>query len=114
MSAPTQVRAFFFFLKCNVHVQLTVLPTERIENQNFAIKTLTTLYRNSTERPEHPDGPHDTRGEKRLTMNPRRIAKQALKGVRFAATTTTTALGNVASEIAGRCDHACFMAESGY
>jgi hypothetical protein len=34
-------------------------------------------------------------------MNPRRIVKQALKGVRFAATTTTTALGNVASEIAG-------------
>ena len=28
--------------------------------------------------------------------------KKALKGVRAAATTTTTALGNVASEIAGR------------
>ena len=37
-----------------------------------------------------------------------------MKGVRFAATTTTTALGNVASEIAGRCDHVCFIAKSGY
>ncbi|KAI9449408.1 Mechanosensitive ion channel-domain-containing protein [Lactarius psammicola] len=74
---------------------------ERIADQKFAIKALTTLYRNSTELLENPDGPHDSRGEKRLTMNPRRIVKQALKGVRFAATTTTTALGNVASEIAG-------------
>ncbi|KAH9058802.1 Mechanosensitive ion channel-domain-containing protein, partial [Lactarius vividus] len=74
---------------------------ERIADQKFAIKALTTLYRNSTELPENPDEPHDSRGDKRLTMNPRRIVKQALKGVRFAATTTTTVLGNVASEIAG-------------
>ncbi|KAH8995736.1 hypothetical protein EDB92DRAFT_1933964 [Lactarius akahatsu] len=74
---------------------------ERIADQKFAIKALTTLYRNSTELPENPDEPHDSRGDKRLTVNPRRIVKQALKGVRFAATTTTTVLGNVASEIAG-------------
>ncbi|KAH9040170.1 hypothetical protein EDB85DRAFT_2072323 [Lactarius pseudohatsudake] len=74
---------------------------ERIADQKFAVKALTTLYRNSTELPENPDGPHDSRGDKRLAVNPRRIVKQALKGVRFAATTTTTVLGNVASEIAG-------------
>lgn len=74
---------------------------ERIADQKFAVKALTTLYRNSTELLENPDGPHDSRGDKRPTVNPRRIVKQALKGVRFAATTTTTVLGNVASEIAG-------------
>ena len=98
----------------SAHVQLTVLPTERIANQKFAVKALTTLYRNSTEQPENPDEPYDPRAEKRLTVNPKRLVKQALRGVRFAATTTTTALGNVASEIAGRCDHACFMAKLGY
>jgi uncharacterized protein (DUF2342 family) len=40
---------------------------------------------------------------KRASVNPRHFLKKALKGVRFAATTTTTALGNVASEIAGTC-----------
>ncbi|KAI0305411.1 hypothetical protein B0F90DRAFT_1808688 [Multifurca ochricompacta] len=74
---------------------------ERIADQKFAIKTLTTLYRNSTELPENPDEPRDSQAEKRLVLNSRRLVKQALKGVRFAATTTTTALGNVASEIAG-------------
>jgi len=32
---------------------------------------------------------------------PKQIIKQALKGFRYVATTTTTALGNVVSEIAG-------------
>jgi len=35
-------------------------------------------------------------------VDPRRFFKKAMKGVRMAATTTTTAFGNVASEIAGR------------
>ncbi|KAI0001284.1 Mechanosensitive ion channel-domain-containing protein [Russula compacta] len=69
---------------------------ERIAEQKFAIKTLTTLYRHSTDVHES----HDHHSEKHH-INPRRIVKQALKGVRFAATTTTTVLGNVASEIAG-------------
>jgi hypothetical protein len=46
------------------------------------------------------DGPGA--GSKRpLSVNPKQFFRKALKGVRFAATTTTTALGNVASEIAG-------------
>jgi hypothetical protein len=76
-------------------------PVERIANQKFAVKTLTTLYRHSTELAENPDSGI----EKHAAINPTRFVKQALKGVRFAATTTTTALGNVASEIAGRCAH---------
>jgi len=39
--------------------------------------------------------------QKRMTKDPRAFFKKALKGVRNAATSTTTALGNVASEIAG-------------
>jgi hypothetical protein len=83
-----------------LHVQLTkvVLP-ERIAEQKFAVRTLTTLYRHSTDVHESRGHPHD---EKQPMINPKRIVKQAIRGVRFAATTTTTALGNVASEIAGR------------
>lgn len=36
-----------------------------------------------------------------MSMDPKRFFKKALKGVRTVATTTTTALGTVASEIAG-------------
>jgi hypothetical protein len=68
----------------------------------FAVKTLTTLYRHSTDLHESNNNSHN---EKQPIINPRRIVKQAMRGVRFAATTTTTALGNVASEIAGRWVH---------
>ncbi|KAI9511136.1 Mechanosensitive ion channel-domain-containing protein [Russula earlei] len=73
---------------------------ERIADQKFAVKTLTTLYRHSTELHLHESRGH-SQAEKHNMVDPRRFMKQALKGVRFAATTTTTALGNVASEIAG-------------
>jgi len=73
---------------------------ERIAEQKFAIKTLTTLYRNSTDLPESRGISHN-QNEKQPLVDPKRLVKQAIKGVRFAATTTTTALGNVASEIAG-------------
>ncbi|KAI0051242.1 hypothetical protein FA95DRAFT_1485872 [Auriscalpium vulgare] len=75
--------------------------SERIADQKFAVKTLTTLYRHSSEMPGRSDTLHDTRAAKRATRSPRQFVKQALRGVRFAATTTTTALGNVASEITG-------------
>lgn len=70
--------------------------------QKFAIKTLTTLYRHSTELHESPGSELH---HKHTTIKPTRLVKQALKGVRYAATTTTTVLGNVASEIAGRWVH---------
>lgn len=87
----------------SVHEHLTLFSSiERIADQKFAVKTLTTLYRHSTELSESHVNSHS---EKHLMINPKRIVKQALRGVRFAATTTTTALGNVASEIAGRWAH---------
>ncbi|KAH9832221.1 Mechanosensitive ion channel-domain-containing protein [Rhodofomes roseus] len=75
---------------------------ERVAQQKFAVRVLVTLYRHSSDMPwrsdtlrdEHGDGSHHPRKRGRLL-------KRALHGVKVAATTTTTALGNVASEIAG-------------
>ncbi|KAI0743906.1 Mechanosensitive ion channel-domain-containing protein [Daedaleopsis nitida] len=76
---------------------------ERITDQKFAVRVLVTLYTHSTDIPGRGDtlrdGPADVK--RRTMMNPQKIFKKALKGVRSAATTTTTVLGNVASEIAG-------------
>ncbi|KAI0779722.1 Mechanosensitive ion channel-domain-containing protein [Fomes fomentarius] len=76
---------------------------ERIADQKFAVRVLVTLYTHSTDIPGRADtlrdGPADAK--RKTVMNPQRLFKKALKGVRSAATTTTTVLGNVASEIAG-------------
>jgi hypothetical protein len=78
------------------------LFAERIADQKFAVKSLVRLYRYSVDTPgRHYDLPSDV-VEKDDSLNPSRILKKALKRMRSAATTTTTALGNVASEIAGR------------
>ncbi|KAI0092959.1 Mechanosensitive ion channel-domain-containing protein [Irpex rosettiformis] len=75
---------------------------ERIADQRSAVSVLSTLYRYSSDIPGRSDtlkdGPADG---KRMSVDPRRFFKKALKGVREVATTTTTALGTVASEIAG-------------
>jgi hypothetical protein len=62
------------------------------------------LYRHSKEIPGQTDTLRDLQAaeNKHITLNPRKFFKKAIKGARFAATTTTTALGNVASEITGR------------
>ena len=80
------------------------LLIERIAEQKMAVKILVTLYANSTDIPGRSDTlkDHDSKGEKAATVDPRRFLRRALKGARAAVTTTTTALGNVASEIAGR------------
>ncbi|THV05025.1 hypothetical protein K435DRAFT_790441 [Dendrothele bispora CBS 962.96] len=70
---------------------------ERIADQKFAVRSLVTLYRNSSDIP----GRSDTLKAADAKQNGVKILKRAMKGVRDAATTTTTALGNVASEIAG-------------
>ncbi|KAF8658295.1 hypothetical protein AX16_002066 [Volvariella volvacea WC 439] len=73
---------------------------ERIADQKQAVKHLVTLYRHSQDLPGRPDtleGPRD----RRASMHPSKLLKRIRQGVRAAATTTTTALGNVASEIAG-------------
>ncbi|KAF8906527.1 hypothetical protein CPB84DRAFT_1675669, partial [Gymnopilus junonius] len=71
---------------------------DRIADQKFAVKTLVTLYRHSTDIP----GRIDTLGHlKETSVNPRLLFKKLREGVRFATTTTATVFGNVASEIAG-------------
>ncbi|KZT70940.1 hypothetical protein DAEQUDRAFT_666983 [Daedalea quercina L-15889] len=75
---------------------------ERVAQQKFAVRVLVALYRHSSDIPWRSDTLRDT--EQGNGPQPRkrgRLLKRALHGVRVAATTTTTALGNVASEIAG-------------
>ncbi|TFK87099.1 hypothetical protein K466DRAFT_491520 [Polyporus arcularius HHB13444] len=77
---------------------------ERIADQKLAIKVLVTLYQHSTDIPWRSDTLRDgptTESKRRTMLNPQRVFKRALKGVRNAAKTTTTVLGTVASEIAG-------------
>ncbi|CDO72761.1 hypothetical protein BN946_scf184994.g14 [Trametes cinnabarina] len=77
---------------------------DRITDQKFAVRVLVTLYQHSTDIPWRSDTLRDgpTGDSKRKsTFNPQKVFKKALKGVRSAATTTTTVLGTVASEIAG-------------
>jgi hypothetical protein len=81
-------------------IQLNTI-IERIADQKFAVKSLVTLYRNSTDVPGRSDTMHNPTSKGSM-VNAGRFLKKALKGVRVAATTTTTAFGNVASEIAGR------------
>lgn len=79
--------------------ELRFIAADRILAQKFAVKVLVTLYRHSSDIPGRSDtfiASHAA--EKRQS---RYFIKQALKGVKIAATTTTTAFGNVASEIAG-------------
>ncbi|TDL26257.1 hypothetical protein BD410DRAFT_784344 [Rickenella mellea] len=73
---------------------------ERIADQKRAVKTLVTLYSHSSDIPTRSDTLKDG-GQKGIALEPKRFFKQALRGFRNVATTTTTALGNVASEIAG-------------
>ncbi|KAJ4483406.1 Mechanosensitive ion channel-domain-containing protein [Lentinula aciculospora] len=73
---------------------------ERIADQKFAVRSLVTLYRNSSDIPGRSDTLKASH-MKNSSVNPKKLFKRAIKGVRIAATTTTTALGNVASEIAG-------------
>ncbi|KAF9268886.1 hypothetical protein L218DRAFT_1073318 [Marasmius fiardii PR-910] len=72
---------------------------ERIADQKFVVRSLVTLYRNSSDIPGRSDTLKGA--EQTAAIKTRKFFKKALKGVRVAATTTTTALGNVASEIAG-------------
>lgn len=75
---------------------------ERIADQKYAVKVLVTLYRYSTNTSGRTDVLTEESETKGSFVNPKRVFKKITKGVRMAATTTTTALGNVASEIAGR------------
>ncbi|KIY73032.1 hypothetical protein CYLTODRAFT_342952 [Cylindrobasidium torrendii FP15055 ss-10] len=73
---------------------------ERIADQKFAVRSLVVLYRHSSDIPGRSDTLKASHA-KNASVNPSKILKKAMKGVRSVATTTTTAFGNVASEIAG-------------
>ncbi|KZT08300.1 uncharacterized protein LAESUDRAFT_60532 [Laetiporus sulphureus 93-53] len=74
---------------------------ERVAEHKFAMRVLANLYRHSRDMPWRLDTLQGNPADAAHAKKPRRLLKKALQGVRFAATTTTTALGNVASEIAG-------------
>ncbi|KAF8885420.1 Mechanosensitive ion channel-domain-containing protein [Mucidula mucida] len=71
---------------------------ERIADQKFAVRSLVTLYRHSSDIPGRSDTLKASHA-KNASVNPKKIFKRAMKGVRIAATTTTTAFGNVAVPI---------------
>lgn len=74
---------------------------DRIAQQKFAVKVLVTLYRYSSNFLGRSDTLNATNATTSQPLQLRRIFKEALKGVRIAATSTTTVFGNVASEITG-------------
>jgi len=74
---------------------------DRIAEQKFAVKVLVTLYRYSNNILGRSDTLNANNASTPQPLQLRRIFKEALKGVRIAATSTTTAFGNVASEITG-------------
>jgi hypothetical protein len=98
MSGLTQVNN----LRFRPLLTLTWNIAERIADQKFAVRALVTLYRHSSDIPGRTDTLAEPTTSRRLSANPKRIFKKFRDGVRLAATTTTTALGNVASEITGR------------
>lgn len=85
-----------------IRAPITVcIHVDRITDQKMAVKILVTLYSHSSDIPGRSDTLKDA-APKDKEDAPTRFFRRALKGVRVAATTTTTAFGNVASEIAGR------------
>ncbi|WWD17790.1 hypothetical protein CI109_102232 [Kwoniella shandongensis] len=76
---------------------------DRLQEQKFNVKCLTTLYMNSHDIPGRTDTMTDaSSGRTKGSQIPRMAIRKALRGLKEAAQTTTTALGNVASEMAGQ------------
>ncbi|KAG8685940.1 hypothetical protein FRC11_009802 [Ceratobasidium sp. 423] len=74
---------------------------ERIAEQKIQTACLTTLYKHSSEIPGRSDTLKDDQARGPSTINPKKLLRGVIKGVKGVASHTTTALGNVASEIAG-------------
>ncbi|KAM0747079.1 hypothetical protein T439DRAFT_359919 [Meredithblackwellia eburnea MCA 4105] len=75
---------------------------DRIEGQQFSIKTLTALYLNSRDTGHRETLEGATRRlNKRQTSDPSLLVKKALHATKKVAQTATTVIGTVASEIAG-------------
>ncbi|CAE6448905.1 unnamed protein product [Rhizoctonia solani] len=74
---------------------------ERIAEQKIQTACLTTLYKHSSEIPGRSDTLKDNQSAGPSVINPKKLLRGVIKGVKGVASHTTTALGNVASEIAG-------------
>ena len=76
---------------------------DRLKEQKFNIKCLATLYIHSHDIPGRSDTLRDNESHRtKASQMPKKAIRAALKGLKEAAQTTTTALGNVASEMAGQ------------
>ncbi|WVR05974.1 hypothetical protein IAU60_003002 [Kwoniella sp. DSM 27419] len=76
---------------------------DRLKEQKFNLKCLATLYTNSHDIPGRTDTLTDAASTKsKATQLPRVAIRKAMRGLKDVAQTTTTALGNVASEMAGQ------------
>ncbi|WVQ97390.1 hypothetical protein IAU59_004502 [Kwoniella sp. CBS 9459] len=76
---------------------------DRLKEQKFNLKALTALYTNSHDIPGRSDTLTDAAsGKTKASQVPRVAIRKALRGLKDVAQTTTTALGNVASEMAGQ------------
>src|SRR5258705_8250972 len=89
--------------KC--HLLMPSMDLVRIADQKFAVRGLTTFYPYSSVIPSDLGTPRGTRQGERNTISPRKLFNGAIKGARTAENITTTALGNVVSEITGRSEH---------
>lgn len=75
---------------------------DRVTEQKANIKFLTTLYVHSHDIPGRSDTLTDADSKKtKGSQVPKMAIRKALRGIREVAQTTTTAIGNVASEMAG-------------
>ena len=75
---------------------------DRVAEQKMNIKVLTTLYVHSHDIPGRSDTLTDADSKKtKGSQIPKMAIRKALRGLREVAQTTTTAIGNVASEMAG-------------
>ncbi|KAL1410413.1 hypothetical protein Q8F55_004424 [Vanrija albida] len=75
---------------------------DRLDEQKFQIKILTTLYSYSHDIPGRSDTLADSASATtKGTRTPKVAIRKALRGIKSAAQSTTTALGNVASEMTG-------------
>ncbi|KZT52873.1 hypothetical protein CALCODRAFT_440943 [Calocera cornea HHB12733] len=74
---------------------------DRLAEQKMNVKFLVVLYRNSSNIPGRLDTMNDDQSTFGQRMNPKKVLKDFLHGMRSVAETSATALGNIATEIAG-------------
>jgi Mechanosensitive ion channel len=74
---------------------------DRIEEQRRSTQILVTLYAHSIDQVGRSDTLHDNPDSKSSLVDPEKVLKNILRGVKGVAQTTTHAFGNIASEIVG-------------